>query len=107
MPATGIPWRAAISDGAGAAGRAGLLKGRLVADGKEGEMFRQNGEAFFVVDTHAHFWDGSLENILTRCGRRWSAQCPGLPADSAWPDDPAAGSRAGGDRVLDVVSGRD
>jgi len=43
-----------------------------MADGKKGEMFRQNGEAFFVVDTHAHFWDGSLENILNRSGRRWS-----------------------------------
>lgn len=34
-------------------------------------MYRHNGEAFFVVDTHVHFWDGSPENILNRYGQGW------------------------------------
>jgi predicted TIM-barrel fold metal-dependent hydrolase len=34
-------------------------------------MYRYNGEAIFVVDSHVHFWDGSPENIRNRYGQGW------------------------------------
>jgi len=34
-------------------------------------MYQHNGETYFVVDGHVHFWDASLENQANEYGKGW------------------------------------
>ncbi len=39
--------------------------------GREVSMYEKDGEKYFVVDGHMHFWDASPENTKNEYGEGW------------------------------------